>query len=360
MEEHVANVALQLRELGHEVVIWAADQNDDVPTDFRGIRLRYLPTPLPARALRPALRFLHAGPRAWRAWRQAQREDRPDILHNHCFGPNGMWATALAQVTRTPLVLSHHGETFGDADGVFEQSALLRAGLRSGLRRAAAVTSCSRFGAEDLSRFGIPTAQVEVVFNGVHLDEPADGALPGFPERFVLGVGRLVGNKGFDQLIRAFATIADTPAGLGTDLVIGGDGPHRETLAELARAAGLADRVHLVGRLSRPQVGAAMAAAHIVVVPSAVEAFGITVLEGWRAGVPVLATRRGGPPEFMEDGVTGILIDPEDADTMGQRIAELLTDEPRRRAIGRAGAEAVDQFTWERTAQKYHQMYQHL
>ncbi|WP_258934080.1 glycosyltransferase family 4 protein [Nesterenkonia pannonica] len=100
-----------------------------------------------------------------------------------------------------------------------------------------------------------------------------------------------------------------------------------------------------------------MAAAQMLVVPSVVEPFGITVLEGWRAGVPVLATRHGGPREFLEHGVTGLLIDPEDPAGMSARIVELLADERRRRSLGHAGAQAVRSFTWEQTARAYERLY---
>lgn len=360
VEEHVAHTAVQLRRQGHQVVIWAADQGDAVPQQHQGIPLRYLPCPLPARSVGAAGRFLRAAPRAWAAWRRAWRQDRPEVLHVHCFGPNGLYAAALARTTGTPLVYSNHGETFSDAHGAFEHSALLRAGLRAAARRAAAVTACSQFAADDLTRFGIDAAAAEVVFNGIDADEPADGDVPGLPARYVLGVGRLVGTKGFSNLIRAYARVASSPSIRGVDLVIGGTGPQVGALAELAEELGVTDRVHLIGRLSRPQVGAVMAAAQLLVVPSLVEAFGITVLEGWRAGTAVMVTSHGGPPEFVEDRVTGLLIDPQDVAALGERIAELLADDSRRSALGEAGAAAAQAFTWEKVAQRYDEIYRRV
>lgn len=360
VEEHVANTALQLKQLGHDVVVWAADQGDEVPDEFHGIPLRYLPCPLPARAAGPAARFFAAAPKAWRAWRRAWYEDRPDVLHIHCFGPNGLYATALSRITGTPLVLSNHGETFSDAHGAFESSRLLRMGLRAGLKRAAAVTACSQFAADDLTRFGVDSEAIEVVFNGIDLHEPAGEPAPGLPRKYVLGVGRLVSTKGFDHLIRAFATIAAAPAAADVDLVIAGEGPQAAALAETAAESGVADRVHFTGRLQRPQVVTVMAKAQLLVVPSRVEAFGITVLEGWRASIPVLATDHGGPPEFVDHGVTGLLIDPQDVPGMGERIASLLADDAQRTAVGGAGNAQVQSFTWDRVAQRYHELYGEL
>lgn len=357
VEEHVANAALRLRDLGHDVSIWASDQGDPVPTDYCGIPLTYLPCPMPARSTAAAARFIVDGSRAWAAWRNALRRERPDILHVHCFGPNGMYAMALSRTTGRPLVLSNHGETFMDANRVFEHSALLRWGLKAALRHAAAVTSCSRFAAEDLAQYGADPGSIEVVYNGIDPDEPSAGKLAGLPNRYVLGMGRLVSNKGFDQLIRAFAISAADPAFGDVGLVIGGEGPERPALESLVNSLGLAGRVNLTGRLHRPQVGSAMAGATLLVVPSSVEAFGITILEGWRAGIPVVATRRGGPPEFVRDGDTGFLFDPDDVLGLSEHISRLLSNPGLCTRIGTNAQAAVEAFTWRRVAEQYDSLY---
>lgn len=356
VEEHVANVAIQLRGLGHEVVIWSVDRGDEVTESYDGIRLRYLPTPLPARRLSSLARFTLRFPGAVLAWVRAFRMDRPDFLHIHCFGPNGIYGTLLSVASRRPLVFSHHGETFGDANGVFDQSALLRRALAVALRRAVVTTSCSLYAARDLERFGVAPESVEVVYNGINLDEAQDGSVP-LPPRYFLSIGRLVANKGFDKLIAAFAQVCDHPAFDGTHLVIGGSGPELCTLQELAKSLAISSRVHFVGSLSRTQVGSAMKKSIALVVPSLVEAFGITILEGWRAGVPVVATNRGGPPEFVADGETGLLVDPCDVAALSRRLYQLAEDPALRQRLGSGGAAAVLPFTWFETARRYDQLY---
>lgn len=355
VEEHVLNVARTLRGRGHRVVIWAVDQYDDgAPASVDGIPVRFLPCPLPARSVRALARFAVVGPLAAARWLAAWRADRPAVLHVHCFGPNGVFATGLARVTRTPLIVSSHGETFMDADRVFEVSALLRRALRHALDRADAVTACSAFTAAHLeARYGLAPGGAVVVHNGIDADEPAGPAPSWLPERYVLGVGRLVRTKGFDLLLDAFAAAAQA----GTDLVIGGDGPERAALASRAAALGLTDRVHLPGRLSRPEVVTVMARAAVLVVPSRIEAFGITVLEGWRAGVPVIATAHGGPPEFVSDGETGLVVDPTDVGALARAITRLLGDPSLARRLGEAGREAAARFTWERAAASYEALY---
>ncbi len=355
VEEHVRQVARRLREDGAHVVVWAVDQGDvDVPDLVDDVPVRYLPTPLPARDVRSAARFAAAAPRAAATWRRAVRQDRPDVLHVHCYGPNGPWATAVAAAARRPLVLSSHGETFADAHQVFDRSRLLAAALRLSVRRAAVVTGPSAYTLDDLERrFGLPTGAGVVVPNGVDLDEEAAPRPAWLPERYVLAVGRMVGVKGFDHLIDAFARLDD----VGASLVLAGDGPERTALRQRAERLGLGDRVLLPGRLDRPEVVAALRSATAVAVPSRFESFGIVVLEAWRAGVPVVATTRGGPPEFVADGRSGLLVDPADTGALAGALARVLDDPALAGRLGQAGRREVAAYTWPSVADSYRGLY---
>lgn len=355
VEEHVRQVAPELARRGHDVVVWAVDQHDEVTDEVDGIPVRYLSCPMPARDIATLGGFVRDFPGAWAAWDRAFRRDTPDILHVHCYGPNGTYATALAAAHGVPLVYSHHGETFGDAHRVFDTSALMQRSIRWTLSRADAVTSCSAFAARDLERFGLSVDRIAVVPNGVDLHVPVGAVPTGLPGRFIAGVGRLVTVKGFDLLIRAFAQVA--PRIPGVDLVIGGDGPERTTLTVQAERLGIAERVHLPGMLDRGEVAAVMARAEIVVVPSRMEAFGITVLEAWRAGTPVIATNVGGPGTFVSDGVTGLLVDPENQDELAAAIVGLLEDPRLRDQCARGGRAAVQHFTWSAATEAYTRLY---
>ena len=127
--------------------------------------MRYLATPIPARTLGRGSFAVPCAARLARWWR-AYRRFRPDVLHVHCFGPNGVYADRLARATGTPLLLTGHGETFMDDEHIFEKSALLNRSLRGALQRAARVTACSQAALDDLQlRFGLRGGVV--VFNGV-------------------------------------------------------------------------------------------------------------------------------------------------------------------------------------------------
>ncbi|HEX3980769.1 MAG TPA: glycosyltransferase family 4 protein, partial [Acidimicrobiales bacterium] len=279
-----------------------------------------------------------------------------------CFGPNGAYATVLARLTGLPLVVTLQGETMMDDSDIFERSRVLRASLRSGLRRAAAVTGCSAFTLADAERrFGLAPGRGQVIPNGVDLQETASGGIeagdgPVPPDQpYIFAVGRVVEKKGFDLLLAAYAGMDGSLRSV--DLVIGGAGPALDDLRALAGTLGVAERVHFVGRLTRQQVARFTARARVFVVPSRLEPFGIVILEGWRAGVAVVATARGGPPEFVRDGEDGVLVDPFDTSALASTLEGLLSDDDRRHAIATAGHARVGSFAWPVIAGRYRELY---
>jgi glycogen(starch) synthase len=350
VEEHVLHVGRELQARGHDVSVWTVRQPGSPPPADDGLPVRDLPCPLPNRSAGGMARWVAAAPRAWNAWAAAGRADQPDIIDIQCFGPNGPYATALARRRRTPLVYSNHGETFMDAHGAFENSALLRRSLRDTLGRAAATTSCSAFAATDLKRFAAIQTPV-IVGNGIDLGLEPSRQHSQLPRTYIAGIGRLVANKGFDVLVRAFAQAS--PHLVDTDLVIAGTGPEADGLSELARHLGVEARVHLIGGLDRASVRTVLDGALLHIVPSRVEAFGIVVLEGWRSGAPVLCTNIGGPPEFVTDNVDGLLFNPEDAPVLAHLIIKVVDDWPLRARLAQAGREAAKRYSWSAVADRY-------
>jgi starch synthase len=101
------------------------------------------------------------------------------------------------------------------------------------------------------------------------------------------------------------------------------------------------ERVEIVGPLSREEVAVLLRQAAMLVLPSWSEAFPIVVLETMASGRPVVASDRGGIPEIVRDGVTGLLADPERPETFSTAILSLLREPGRADAMGRAGRAAV-------------------
>jgi glycogen(starch) synthase len=357
VETHEQHVARDLRARGHEVVVWTVDRGEHLGHGVvDGVEVRYLPTPLPARGVGAVLRFLLRLPSAVLAWGRAYRDARPALLHVQCFGPNGLYAVALARFTGAHLVVSSHGETFADDHAVFDESALLRGGLRVAISRADRVTGCSTVVLDDLrARFGAGDAVV--VPNGVDMDATptrGDQRDRHIGPPVVLAVGRIEWVKGFDLLVRAFAA-ADLPA--GSRLVLAGEGEQLPALRDLAVRLGVADRVAFPGRLTAQEVTHAMSGASVVVVPSRREAFGIVVLEAWRSGAPLVVTTRGGPATLVRHEVDGLMVDPEDTEGLADAITSVVTDTRLAERLSDAGRSSVERYTWTRVAEAYEEIY---
>jgi glycosyltransferase involved in cell wall biosynthesis len=322
--------------------------------------VRRLPMPLPATNWSAIRRSATTGVRTLFSLRDAVAAFRPDVLHVQCFGPNGAYAVPLSRLTGRPLVITLQGETLMDDADIFEISRSLRSSLRRGLRTAAAVTACSGFTLRDAERhFGLLPGRGRVIPNGVELggEVPAAPTRPrGLPDRpYILALGRVVPKKGFDLLVEAFAHMG--VSGRSADLVIAGTGDALEDLRRQVATLGVGDRVHLVGRLDRQDVAAAMAGAELFVVPSRLEPFGIVVLEAWRAGTAVVATSRGGPSDLVRDGEDGMLVDPFDRRALTAALERLMGDDRLRRAVGEAGRARVASFAWPTIADQYRQVY---
>jgi glycosyltransferase involved in cell wall biosynthesis len=360
VEELTRRLGDQLVAGGDKVEIWTIRHPHHLPADelVGGLRVRRFALPMPRSSPAALVRFPAAAAEALWKLSRAAAEFRPDLLHVQCFSANGVYATALAAWKRLPLVVTLQGETVMDDQDIYERSAALRAGLRLGVRRAAAVTACSRFTLDDaVDRFGLGRGRGLVVPNGV--ETAGDGGPPRpitVPfDRFVLGLGRVVAKKGFDLLLEAFARLAPLRPGLG--LVLAGDGPARAGLAAQAARLGLAGRVHLAGALSRAEVAWAMGAAQVFVLPSRVEPFGIVVLEALRAGRPVVVSSRGGAGEIVRHEREGLVADPLDSAQLAGSIARLLDDRELAGRLAEAGRRRVRDFDWGGVAGAYRDIY---
>jgi N-acetyl-alpha-D-glucosaminyl L-malate synthase BshA len=138
------------------------------------------------------------------------------------------------------------------------------------------------------------------------------------------------------DVVQVFARVA---AKVPAVLVMVGDGPDRPAVERQAADSGLSDVVDFVGE--QHDVVSWLSAADLFLLPSAQESFGLAALEAMSCEVPVIASRVGGLPEVIQDGVTGFICDPDDVDGMADRGVHLLTHPAERLRIGRAAAADV-------------------
>jgi phosphatidyl-myo-inositol dimannoside synthase len=171
---------------------------------------------------------------------------------------------------------------------------------------------------------------------------PQSPALP--PGQIILTVGRWSAAeryKGADELIRAVAQLC--PAFPGLHLVAVGGGDDLPRLRALASELGIADRVHFFDGLSREEVAACYARAHIFALPSTGEGYGMVFLEAMAFGAPIVAAACGGSTDLVHDGSNGLLVPPNGVEELARALERLLKDDSLRLRLGRCGAETVRQ-----------------
>jgi glycosyltransferase involved in cell wall biosynthesis len=163
-------------------------------------------------------------------------------------------------------------------------------------------------------------------------------------EPIVLFVGRITPHKGLSYLLRAMATVRQ-PA----RLIVAGDGYDMAKMRRLTAALGIADRTEYVGIVGREEVDTLYRRASVLVVPSVwPEPWGLIGPEAMASGLPVVAFRSGGIPEWLVDGGTGFLVEPRDVNGLASRIDQLIGDPELVRRLGSAGrAAAQARFTVE-------------
>jgi len=231
---------------------------------------------------------------------------RPDVVYAHFLAPAGVLAALAGALTRRPVVLTAHGQDVRNA----ATRPLVRRATAWACARASAVVCVSDALRRELEA-AVPVAagRTHVISCGVDLERfaPRGGEGTGERPRFLFA-GSLVERKNVVALADAFATL---PSG---SLTLLGDGPLR---GQLDGRPG----VRLAGRVGHDEVPAWIAACDVLCLPSLTEPFGMVLLEGMAMGRSVVATRVGGPAEFVPPQA-GALVDPYDIADIARGLRE--------------------------------------
>ena len=221
---------------------------------------------------------------------------------------------------------------------------------REKLAHARFAVTCTAYGHRHLADLA-PGRPVELAYHGLDQADfpapparpPRDGGTADDPVR-LLSVGRLVGKKGYGDLLRALAAL---PPGLAWRFDHVGGGPLGPALREQARALNLDDRIVWHGALPREGVIARMAAADLFALASKTETDGDrdglpnVLLEAQALGLAVVSTRQAGIPELIAEGRNGSLVPPGDIGALAEAIATLAADPAKRGEMGARGAQIV-------------------
>ena len=362
VEQHVAEIAPRLHARGHAVDVYTSELYREFPAMQRLAREvpREETTSWGAVHRLPVWSFpgeLHYT--FFRGLTEALARDRPEIVHAHTYGTNQV-AAADHHRRRfgTPFVLTAHFHPIWSIEGGWFRRRLrgfYDRYVAGGVVRAASRVIVQTHEEERLLRsLGLALPPVVIIPPGYRpLPPPAPGS-PSFSERyripgpFLLFVGRLASNKGLLDLIEAFASLTKTDRSSQLVLV-GEDGGQRAPVEARAKALGLSDRVHLLGHIEDDTVlASAYREARLTVLPSEYEAFGLVLLESLAAGTPVVASRVGGIPEFVEDGKAGLLVPPKSPGELAEAIGRIWQDRELARRLGAYGRDqVVPRYPWD-------------
>jgi len=274
------------------------------------------------------------------------RRERISIVHTNCPHtlPYAMQACYLVQI---PYVSHLHDLRHS----WFEPKKILA------LNRARYVIAVSRAVADRFAEAGVQESRIRVIYNPFDLDrfelEPLDSERVlrerlGIPKcAFAVGiVGQVLAAKGHEELVLAAPqVVSDVP---NAHFVVAGGAFDDESkafkshLCHLIDHLGLNERFHFVG--FRDDIPAVMKLLDVLVVPSWTEGFGRVVVEGLAAGCPVVGTSVGGIPEIIEDGTNGLLVPPQDVESLAMAIAQVAQGADLQAQFRRMGPKTAKRF----------------
>jgi glycosyltransferase involved in cell wall biosynthesis len=281
-------------------------------------------------------------------WRLARlfRENRIDVVHTHDdrAAVHALPAAVMAGIKRRIHTQHHSQILYGKRSGI-------HLAARVG-RLANAFVCVSRFGADLMRDEGIPAATLKVLPNGIDL---ARFSFTGpDPRGLAITVARLSPEKDLTSLLKAVARLVEQSPDFRLEII--GDGPSRAELSTLARSLGIVDYVGFLG--DRSDVPDLLRRARMFILSSKTEGLSLSLLEAMARGLPVVATRVGGTPEVVLDGVSGLLVPPGDVPALAAAIHSVWTDAGFAMSLARAARAKVERdFDINRAIEEYEALY---
>lgn len=293
---------------------------------------------------------------------EVAESEKLDALHMHYAIPHATAAflarEMLKETRYLPFATTLHGT---DITLVGSRKSFLPI-TRFSIAQSDALTAISNYLALETQRtFG--NCSVEVIPNFINANEYQRRENPSLRKELAPGDEQIlmhVSNfRPVKRIHDCIHTLAKIKTRASVRLVMCGDGPERETAAELARDYGIENDVLFVGQI--PNIADYLSVADLLLLPSETESFGLSALEAMACETPVIATRVGGLPEVVLEGETGYLVSIGDTTTMADRAVELLHDDQKRRAMGARGRQwAVDRFNTETVIPQYERLYERI
>lgn len=322
---HTRRWVMGLRELGHKVDLVTLIKESKY--DIGGISL----------GARSKLSYLTKIGRLKRLVGQL----KPDIFHAHYASSFGFLASFVDHPRR---ILS----VWGDDVIVFPYSnPLFKSLVKRAIRRSHRITATSECLRRAVERLTVVEGEIEIIPFGIDLSQFAYVERNSGPV-LRIGIAKSLRPKyGIDVLIDACAELSKTYGNL--ELIIAGKGEYEEAYKRKVERMNLVDRVTFAGFVDHSELPEFLAKIDIFVMPSVSdgESFGVAALEASATGLAVVASRVGGVPEVVSDGVTGFLVERRDVNALADAIRRLADDPDLRKKMGRAGRQFVEKnYQW--------------
>jgi N-acetyl-alpha-D-glucosaminyl L-malate synthase BshA len=290
------------------------------------------------------------------------RAEKLDLLHCHYAIPHATSAWIAREMLRQTgddvrLVTTLHGTDIT----IVGQDPSFHAITKFSIEKSDHITAVSDYlRAETFNAFGCTACNVEVIHNFVDpavYDRSAHpralAGLVGADRKVLVHVSNFRPVKRVRDVVRVYARVARE---IPSVLVMVGDGPDRVDAENEARTLGVARDVHFLGKIDI--VAPLLASADLFVLPSESESFGLSALEALASGVPVVASRAGGLPEVVRDGITGALCPVGDVEGMARAAVHILGDDERWRSMSdAAAADARERFSQDAVVSQYESLY---
>lgn len=287
------------------------------------------------------------------------KDEHIDVIHSHYALPHAVSAALAREMCGRPVktVCTLHGTDIT----VVGSHASLKNITRWAIDRTDVVTCVSDYlKHETVQHFHTAPERLHTVYNFVnpHFFHPRLKLVSGTPHKTgcktVVHVSNLREVKDPLSVIRIFHGMLQKIACL--ELFIVGEGPLLPDMVSLVKELGIGHCVRFLG--IRQNIGPILASCDLMLLPSRQESFGLAALESMACGVPALASRAGGLPELIEDGVNGLLFDPDQPQEAVEKGVRILEDDDARKRMGQAAYEsAFSHFDIEKVMDQYEALY---
>ncbi|MBC7836974.1 glycosyltransferase [Acetobacteraceae bacterium] len=346
-------LARQLQKNGHEVRVYAPSLPGSI-ADAKVFRFPAFALPGSGGSMIVSLPF---------GALRDMRNFKPDIIHTHLFGIAGLFAWYTARRLNVPLIGTDH--TF-PADYLHYMKLnfppfpyLVRRFSAWYYNRCAFVTVPSEKLRKELIDHGFHRASV-IISNHV----PADVFRPLFKEqckeylgisgKTVLIFGRIAREKNLEVALEVFEEVIKRTQ---ATLVFVGDGPHRTALENKIKEMGLESYVRFLGVLRGEKLVEAINCGDVFLMTSLSENQPMSMLQAMACGLPVVVANAGGPPEYVEEGKSGYIVEPNNTTAFAGRVLEILQNDEHAQALGEGGRVLSLQFSPESITAEFQEVY---